>query len=95
MESEARVPTEKSAQYMKQLCRHFGHRVKTDFTDETGRIEFDFGVCELRAEPDALAMKVDAADNESMTRLENVVGSHLERFAHREELQVSWSRGPA
>jgi len=92
MVSEARVPTEKSAIYMKQLCRHFGHRVRTDWTDEAGRIEFEFGVCELRAEPDALVLTGTAEDDESTSRLENVVGSHLERFAHREELQVSWSR---
>jgi uncharacterized protein len=92
MQSHARVPTDKSATYMKQLCRHFGHRVRTDWTDESGRIEFDFGVCELRAEPDALVLAGTADDDESVTRLENVVGSHLERFAHREELHVSWSR---
>jgi hypothetical protein len=92
MVTEARVPTDRSAVYMKQLCRHFGHRVRTDFTDEAGRIEFDFGVCELRAESDALVLTGTAEDDESAARLENVVGSHLERFAHREELQVSWSR---
>jgi hypothetical protein len=31
-----------------------------------------------------------ADDAEGRARVERVVGSHLERFAHREELVVSW-----
>jgi hypothetical protein len=93
VESEARVPTARPAVYLKQLCRHFGHRVPAEFTDESGRIEFDLGVCELTAEPELLVLRVSGADADAVSRLEEVVGSHLQRFAHhRDELEVTWSR---
>ena len=92
MQSEARVATPNSVVYMKQLCRHFGHKNVAEFTDDDGRIEFEFGVCEFAAEPDVLVLRTQGADAESVARLEQVIGSHLQRFAHREELEVSWSQ---
>ena len=91
MTSESRVPTAKASVYMKQLCRHFGHKTPAEFSDSSGRIEFEFGVCEFSAEPDTLIMRAQAEDAESVSRVEQVIGSHLQRFAHREELQVDWS----
>lgn len=91
MLSEARVPTSRSSIYLKQLCRHFGHRLPAEVTGELGQIAFPYGSCELRAEPDELVLRVRAEDEEALARLEDVVGRHLERFGHREELKVSWS----
>jgi hypothetical protein len=92
MSSEARVTTAKSAVYMKQLCRHFGHKNPAEFSDTDGRIEFEFGTCEFAAQGDVLVLRALAKDEESVARVEQVIGSHLERFAHRDPLQVTWSR---
>jgi hypothetical protein len=78
---------------MKQLCRHFGHKIPAEFSDTDGRIEFEFGTCEFSAQGDVLVMRALAADEESVARVEHVIGSHLERFAHRDPVQVTWSRG--
>jgi hypothetical protein len=93
MSSEARVSTPKSAVYMKQLCRHFGHKIPAEFSDTDGRIEFEFGTCEFSADRDVLVMRAVANDEESVARVEQVIGSHLERFAHRDPVSVTWSRG--
>ena len=77
---------------MKQLCRHFGHKNAAEFSETDGRIEFEFGTCEFSAEGDVLVLRANAADEESVARVEQVIGSHLERFAHRDPLQVTWSR---
>src|SRR4051794_36686346 len=90
--SEARVPTVKASVYMKQLSAHFGHRLETEATDERGMIRFAFGVCEMRAEPEALDLTVRADDHAALARMEGVVASHLVRFGFRDELQVNWSR---
>ena len=90
MIAETRVVTDKPAIYMKQLCRHFGHKVAVEFDDEHGSIQFPFGLCELTAEPNVLVMRVDAGNDEDFARIKGVVGGHLERFAFREELQVQW-----
>jgi hypothetical protein len=89
--SHASVATEKPAPYMKQLCRHFGHKVDVSFDDERGSIALAMGRCELDAtEPGLLQLRVEAEDAAGLERTQQVIGSHLERFGRRDELTVSW-----
>ena len=90
--STAHVPTAESARYMKQLCRHFAHRVPAVFDENEGEVTFEFGVCRLQAGPAELLLRANAPDPASLDRLEQVIGSHLERFAHRDGITVEWSR---
>lgn len=90
MTSTTSVATPRASIYLKQLCRHFGHKTEATFDDTDGRIAFSFGVCELHAGGGELRLTATADDVESRARVEHVIGSHLERFAHREELTVSW-----
>jgi hypothetical protein len=90
--SEARVSTDRPARYMGQLCKHFGNNVHTEYDEDSGLIQFSFGTCRLAVETDALVLRAEAADDESLTRLEDVAGSHLVRFGQRDELTVSWQR---
>jgi hypothetical protein len=90
--SEARVATSKPAPYMKQLCKHFGHKVEATFDDERGAIHMPMGLCELDAtSPDNLHLTLSAEDADQLARLEQVVGSHLERFGRRDALAVSFA----
>ena len=41
-----------------------------------------------------LTLLATGPDEESVARVEHVLGSHLERFAQRTELTVTWSRTP-
>jgi hypothetical protein len=90
MRSTTAIETPRASVYLKQLCRHFGHRLETTFDDNDGRISFAFGACELHAGDDRLELTAIADDREARERVESVVGSHLERFAFREELRVTW-----
>jgi hypothetical protein len=90
--SLARVATTSPSRYLGQLCKHFAHKLPTTHDAETGRIEFPFGLCELAAGKDILALTVSAADADALTRMEEVIGSHLIRFAFREPLEVNWQR---
>jgi hypothetical protein len=50
-------------------------------------------VCNFEATPDTLTLRIDAADDASLTRTERVVIDHLKRFAFRESLEeVRWTR---
>ena len=89
--STADVATDKPVPYMRQLCKHFGHKVDASFDEDSGYIQFDFGRCELHADEGKLTLSVSAADEESHERMERVIGSHLERFGRRDELVVTWS----
>ncbi|WP_374652525.1 DUF2218 domain-containing protein [Dongia sp.] len=90
--SMARVATSSPSRYLGQLCKHFAHKVPVSHDTETGRIEFPFGLCELAAGKDMLALCVSAVDAEALSRMEDVIASHLTRFAFREPLEVVWSR---
>ena len=94
LSSEARVSTTASRRYMAQLCKHFAHRIPATFDDTRGRIEFAAGACDLTADSDAgiLVMRVVAADEASLAKVEDVVARHLVRFAFREEPEVNWTR---
>ena len=88
--SRARVATDKPVAYMRQLCKHFGHKVDASFGEDSGDIQFEFGRCELHANDGTLTLEVSAADAESHERMERVIGSHLERFGRRDGLTVAW-----
>lgn len=92
MTSVARVATTSPARYLGQLCKHFAHKIPARHDNESGRIEFPFGQCELATGPELLVMCVSAPDADSLTRMEEVIASHLLRFAFREPPEVVWSR---
>ena len=94
MKSSATVVTENAGRYMVQLCKHFGHKIPTEWNDHEGRITFAVGQVALRAAPGTLMMVASAADAEGLARLEQVTDSHLKRFAFREpDMAVDWRRG--
>ena len=90
LKSRADVATDKPVPYMRQLCKHFGHKVDASYGEDSGHIQFDFGRCELQAKDGTLALEVIAADAEGVERMERVIGSHLERFGRRDSLTVAW-----
>lgn len=90
IKSHSEVLTDKSAAYMRQLCKHFGHKTDASFGEDTGYIQFEFGRCELHAVDGTLRLKVSAPDDEQHERMERVIGSHLERFGKRDGLSVTW-----
>ena len=93
MESHAALKTDKASRYLVQLCKHWGHRFPVTFDPAEGRIDLPSGPCLLWAESDALRITLKAAEPESMTRLEDVIESHLARFAFREgEIKLAWTR---
>lgn len=92
-ESTAVVETKRAERYIAQLCKHFGHRIPASFAGPHGELEFPFGRCTLDADTGTLTLRGRAPDSESMTRLEEVVASHLERFAWKEKPAIAWRRG--
>jgi hypothetical protein len=87
----AAVDTDKPVPYMRQLCKHFDHRLEAEFGDDSGYIQFDAGRCDIDASGDhMLRLTVTAGAEEDARRLSQVVGSHLERFGRRDGLSVTW-----
>ncbi len=55
-------------------------------------LSFEFGTCRLEADAAALHLQAEAEDAERLARVQQVVVSHLDRFAWKEgQLPVNWS----
>lgn len=91
MIADAHVETEKGSRYLQALCGHFSRKVVAVYSPKQGHIDFISGTCDLRAEPGALVLQVEAPDAETFARVKDVVGGHLERFAAKDGLRVQWS----
>lgn len=91
--SIATTQTSQAARYLAQLCKHFQHRLPVALEERHGQITFDTGTCELDANGDTLTMRVTAADEPTLRRLEDVVARHLVRFAFREPPEITWQPG--
>lgn len=84
MNLQSTFKTGKASTYLGTLCKHFDHRVPVQMDGTHGRIELPFGKCELTANEDALDMKVSAKTKADLDKVAQVIASHLERFAFRE-----------
>jgi len=90
-ETIATIPTENASRYLQQLCKHFAHKVDVDFTPDAGTVSLPFGTCHLTANAEQLVLK-GTSKTSNLPRLESFLGSHLARFAFRENPTIDWQR---
>jgi len=87
----AAVPTTNGSRYMQQLCKHWSHKFDVTFDKVQGRVGFPEATVIMTAEPEALAVVLDADEPAVLERMKDVVASHLDRFAFREApLAFTW-----
>jgi hypothetical protein len=89
------VLTPTPERYAKQLASHLGRRSEVIAQEAGTLVRLAGAQCLLVARAGALELRATAPDPEALERITNVVGSHLERFGKRSELQVSWQRAEA
>ena len=85
------VTTHKPSPYLKQRAKHFRHKLDVRFDDDEAVIPFAFGHAELRAGEGELRLDAFAQTPSDLARVEQVIGSHLERFGRRDGLVVNWT----
>lgn len=86
------VPTAHASRYLQQLCKHWAHKFAVEFTPEHGTIDLgENRLVILDADAEKLTTTVETSE-ENLGRLEEVVASHVVRFAFREELVFEWVR---
>ncbi|MCR6644959.1 MAG: DUF2218 domain-containing protein [Terricaulis sp.] len=84
---EADFSTQDASRYLQQLCKHWAHKFAVTFTPEEGRVPFnETSVCVLKADGDALHVRVEASDEAEAARMGDVVYRHLARFSFRDPL---------
>jgi hypothetical protein len=60
-----------------------------------GTVSLNWGQWTMRALPGLLAVRAEAADQESLRRIQDLLTARLQKFGRREHLTVDWqdSRG--
>ena len=86
--ASAIVLTEVPERYVQQLLAHLGRKPAIEV--RAGHLIFGYGTATVRAKTGRLLLRVEAADLESLARLEDVLARHLVRFGRRGELIVNW-----
>jgi hypothetical protein len=92
LSSRAEVPTDRPERWAKQLVSHLSNRLEP--REVPNGHAFDIGDAEGRVlvEPGRVVLTAVADDEDSLARVEDVLGRHLERFAEKEDLKVDWRR---
>ena len=86
----ADVPTATPERYAKQLLSHLGQRTTWITDRSTSTAEIAGGTGRVVVGDGMLTLIAEAADAETLDRVQHVLGSHLERFGQRNELTVTW-----
>ena len=92
LRSEATVGTEAPDRYLAQLCKHFAPDIPATYSGAEGRAEFGFGHCTMQAERRYLVLVVEAEDEQSLARMQHLVGLRLGRCMWRERPVIDWVR---
>ena len=65
--------------------------VQAQWSDTDGTITFSpWGRCELEATSTALVLRIEAADQEDLRRIQDILTRDLDRFTGSEKLAVDW-----
>ncbi|MBT2225765.1 DUF2218 domain-containing protein [Nonomuraea sp. NEAU-A123] len=68
-------------------------QVTAEWSDTEGTVTFaPWGQCTLAAEAGALTLLVEAADEDGLRQIRDIVSRDFERFSRRDPLTVTWHR---
>ena len=77
-------------------------QVHAEWSETEGTLTFTpWGTCTIAAAANTLTLRIDAADEEGLHHIQDVIARDLNRFGRRDQLTVSWrqpeapSAGPA
>ncbi|WP_189466905.1 DUF2218 domain-containing protein [Litchfieldella qijiaojingensis] len=88
--SRAEIATDSGAKLIDRLCKHWAHKLDVEKSEGQARVTFEAGTCLMYAKDGKLTVALEALDDESLDRLEEVVDSHLVRMAGKEDLDIVW-----
>ena len=102
----AEIETDRPGRYLVQLCEHANAMagaqgrmhsgrtrvgVQAEWSGTHGVIHFEpWGRCTLEATATALLLRVEAAGEDGLRRLQDIIAADLGRFGRRDHLTVNW-----
>lgn len=67
--------------------------VAAEWSETSGRVTFGpWGEATLTADSNSLLVRIDAADEDGLTRVRDIIGGDFARFSRRDPLVVAWQR---
>jgi hypothetical protein len=94
--------------HLSEMGQHLRHRPRTrdgghappevrhvECSETHGIVRLSWGQWTMQASADALTLRVEAADEENLRRIQDLVAGRLERFGRRDHLTVNWQRPQA
>ena len=63
-----------------------------EWSDTHGVVRLSWGQCTLQATPGTLTLRAEAADEENLRRIQDLISRRLETFGRRDHLKVDWQR---
>jgi uncharacterized protein len=89
--ARADVSTDSPERYAKQLVSHLGRKVEFTVDGPTSTAAIAGGTGVIVVGDGVLTLLAEAPDAETLDRVQDVLGRHLERFGQRNELTVVWT----
>jgi hypothetical protein len=65
---------------------------RVECSETEGTVSLNWGQWTMRALPGLLAVRAEAADEQSLRRIQDLLTTRLQKFGRREQLTVTWRR---
>jgi hypothetical protein len=92
LSSRAEVATDRPERWAKQLVSHLGNKLTVREVPNGHALDMGDAEGRVLVEPGRVVLTAVADDEETLERVESVLGGHLERFGEAEGLKVDWER---
>ena len=92
--SRADVTTSAPDRCAKQLRSHLSRKIEFTTNGAVSSATVGGATAQIVVGDRVLTLLASGDDEQAVAFAEDVLGSHLERFGQRNELTVSWTRGP-
>jgi hypothetical protein len=98
--TETQIETGNAHRYLDELCRQLDARshakpelgVRVSWTDADGSIDFGWGRCAIRAGETSLHVRAEAADQDALRQVRELITRHLGKLASNTELPLAWQQ---
>ncbi len=90
--SKSELKTPNAKKYLRQMCKHFAHKVPVEYSDEEGICNIPAGQVRLYADDQTLRFEIEVDQDNDLERTKYLIESHFVRFAFRENIEsLDWS----